>query len=108
MLILPAPPKREEELAEHVDMRQDDVRRLEADGDELKLAPIFKISALRMLTTGKAKEHFDLWELDRDTADPAKAYQQLLGKVQNYSRRSQMDNYFRKRKMCSTEEIPRT
>ena len=55
MLMHPAPPKREEELAEHVDMRQDKMRRLEAHGDELKLAPVFKINALRTLMIGKSE-----------------------------------------------------
>ncbi len=56
--------KREEELAEHVEMWQDMMRRLEAHGDEYKLAPVFKINVLRMLMTGKTKECFGLWEGD--------------------------------------------
>jgi hypothetical protein len=44
MLMHRAPPKREVELAEHVRMWQDKVRRLEAHGEELKLAPVFKIT----------------------------------------------------------------
>ena len=55
-LMHPDPPKREEELAEYVEMWQDKMRRLEAHGDEYKLAPVFKTNALRMLMTGKAKE----------------------------------------------------
>ncbi len=58
----PAPPKREDELAEHVEMWQDKMRRLESHGKEFKLAPVFKINALRMLMASKAKEYFDLWE----------------------------------------------
>ncbi len=46
------PPKKEEELAEHVEMWQDKMRRLEAHGDVYKLAPEFKIDSLRMLMTG--------------------------------------------------------
>ena len=80
-LMHPDPPKREEELAECVEMWQDKMRRLEAHGDEYKLAPVFKINALRMLMTGKAKEYFDLWEADRDPTDAAKTYNELLGKV---------------------------
>ncbi len=38
-------------------MWQDKMRRLEAHGDEHKLAPVFKIGALSMLMTGKAKEY---------------------------------------------------
>ncbi len=55
-LLRPEPPKREEELAEHVEMRQDKRRRLEAHGDENKLAPVQQINALSLLMTGKAKE----------------------------------------------------
>ncbi len=39
MLMNPSPPKREEELAEHVETRQDKMRRLEAHGEEFKLVP---------------------------------------------------------------------
>ncbi len=49
-------PRKEEEFAERVEMWQDKMRRLEAHGDEYKLAPVFKINALRMLMTGKAKD----------------------------------------------------
>ncbi len=58
-LMHPEPPRREEELAEHAEMWQDKMRRLEAHGDEYKLAPVFKINALRMLMTGKAREYVD-------------------------------------------------
>ncbi len=79
----PAPPRRQKELAEHVEMRQAKIRRLEARGDEFKLAPAFKIDALRMLTTGKAKEHFDLSQADRDASGQAKSYEELLTKIKN-------------------------
>ncbi len=52
--------KREEELAERVEMWPDKMRRLKAHGDEHKLAPVFKINGLRMLMAGKAMEYFDL------------------------------------------------
>ena len=45
-------------MAEHVEMWQDRMRRLEATGEEFKLAPVFEINALRMLMAGKAKEYF--------------------------------------------------
>ncbi len=56
MLMHPSPPKREKEVADHVEMWRDKRRRLEADGEEFELAPLCKINALRMLMTGKAKE----------------------------------------------------
>ncbi len=45
MLMHPSPPKREEDLAEHVEMWQDNMRRLEAHGEEFKLSLLFKIKA---------------------------------------------------------------
>ncbi len=83
MLMHPAPLKREDELAEHVEMWQDGMRRLEAHGDEFKLATVFKIDALRMLMAGKAKQYFDLWEADRDTTNPTKSHEELLTKVKD-------------------------
>ncbi len=62
------------------------MRRLEAHGDEYKLAPVYKLNALRMLMTGKAKEYFDLWERDRDSTDAAKSYEELLNNVKDYAK----------------------
>ena len=56
----PSPPQREEKLADHVEMWQDKIRRLEARGEEYKLAPVFKINALSMLMINKARGYFDL------------------------------------------------
>ncbi len=55
MLMHPSPPKQEEHVAEHVEMWRDKKRRLEAHGEEFKLAPLLNINALRMLRTRKAK-----------------------------------------------------
>ncbi len=85
MLMHPAPPKREEELAEQADMWQDKMRRLEAHGDEFKLATVLKMNALRTLMIRKSKEYFDLWEADKDHTDPSKSYEELLAKVKGYS-----------------------
>ncbi len=66
MLMHPSPPKKEEEMAEYVEMWHDKMKRLETHGERFKLAPLFKISALRMLMVGKAKEYLDLWDTDHD------------------------------------------
>jgi hypothetical protein len=92
MLMQPAPPKPEEELAEHVEMWQDKMRRLEADGDEVKLAPAFKINALRTLMIGKSREYFDLWEDDMDHTDPSRSYEELLAKVKDDSKIIKLDS----------------
>ena len=97
MLMAPTAPKREEDLAEHVEMWQDKMRRLEAHGEEFRLAPVFKISALRTLMIGKSMEYFDLWESDKDHTDPSKSYEELLAKVKDYSRRKKLDNTAREK-----------
>ena len=65
---------------------------MEAHGEEFKLAPLYKINALRMLMTGKAKEYFDLWEADHDPTNAAKTYEELLNKVKDYARRRKLDS----------------
>ncbi len=72
------PPKKEEEFAEHEEMWQDEMRRQEAHGDELKLAAVLKVNVLRMLLTGKAKEHLDLWEAHRDEQRVVEQSQRLF------------------------------
>ncbi len=77
---------------EHVELWQDKMRRLEAHGDESKLAPEFKINALRTLRIVKSKEYFDSWEADKDHTDPSKSYEELLSKMKDYSRRRKLDS----------------
>ncbi len=77
MLMHPSQPKREKELADHVEISQDKMRRLDAHGEEFKLPPLYKFNALKMLMTGKAKESFDLWEADHDPTNAAKTYAEL-------------------------------
>ena len=66
------------------------MRRQEANGDECKLTLPFKINALRMLMTGKAKEYFDLWEAHREPTDAAKSYEELLHKVKDHARKRRL------------------
>ena len=91
MLMHPSPHKKEEELAEYVEMWQDKMRRLEVHGEEFKLPPLFKINALRMLMTGTAKEYFDLWEADHDPTNAKKTYEELLNKVEDYAIRHKLN-----------------
>ncbi len=97
MLMDPSPPKKEEELSEYVKKRQDRSRILEGHGEEFKLAPLFKISALRMLMTGKAKKYFDLWEACHDPTNAKKTYEELLNKVAEYARRRKLDTSSKER-----------
>jgi hypothetical protein len=59
---------------------------------DFKLAPLNKINALRTIMTGKAKEHFDLWETDHDPTNAAKTYEDLLNKVKDYARRRKLNS----------------
>ncbi len=68
MLMHPAPPKREEDLAEHVEMWQDKMRRLEAHGNEFTLAFVLKINALRKIV-GSKSGHPRFGEVVRGAAD---------------------------------------
>ncbi len=87
-----APGPAKEELAEHVEAWHDKMRRLEAHGEEFKLAPAFKINALCMHVAGKVKEYLEIWETDRDTTDIAKSNEELLSKVEAYARRRKLDS----------------
>ncbi len=87
----PDPPKREQEIREHVKMWQDRLKRLEAHEHQYKLAPVFKINALRMLMM-EGQGVFRLVEADRDHADPAKSFEELLNKAQDYARKRNLDN----------------
>ncbi len=53
---------------------------------------MYKINALRMLMTGKAKEYFDLREADHDPTNAAKTYEELQNKVKYYGRRRRLDS----------------
>ena len=68
------------------------MRRLEAHGIEYKLVAVFKINALRLLTTGKAREYFDLWEGDSDKTDAAKSFVDLLNKLKDFAWRKKLDS----------------
>jgi hypothetical protein len=75
-----------------MEMWQDKMRRLEAHGEELKLALVFRINALRMLMAGNAKEFVGLWLADHDTTDQAKSYHERLTQVKDYLRRRHLDS----------------
>ncbi len=75
--------------------RQDE--EMEAHGEEFKLAPVFKIIALRMFMTGKAKEYFDFGEADHDTTNAKKTYEELLSKVEDCARARKLDTLAKER-----------
>jgi hypothetical protein len=88
-LMHPELPKKEEDLAEAVDNRVEKVRRLEAHGSKYALAAVFKVTALRCLMVGKAKEYFELWESEHE-ADEAGGFEDILNKVKDYARKKKL------------------
>ena len=68
-LIHPDPPKREEDLSECIDNWCEGMRRLEAHGESYKLAPIFKITAVRRMLVGKSKGRFELWQRELEEGE---------------------------------------
>ncbi len=60
------------------------------------MAPLCKISALRMLMTGKAKKYVDLWEADHDLTIAKKTYEELMNKATDYARRRKFDTTAKK------------
>ncbi len=93
----PSPPKKVEELADNGKVWQAKMRRLEAHGEEFKLALLCKINALRIFLTGNAKEYFDLWEADHHLANAKKTYEELLNKVKDHARRRKLDTTAKER-----------
>ena len=93
-LMHPDPPKKEEDLAEYVDLWCERVRRLEAHGVKYILPPLYKFTALRMMMTGKAADHFEMWQAETD--DDEKGFGRLLDKVRDYARRRKLDDVAKK------------
>ena len=67
------------------------LQRLKSHRDECKLVAVFQINVLRMLTTGKVREYFDLWGGGSDKTDAAKSFMDLLNKFKDFERRRKLD-----------------
>jgi hypothetical protein len=65
-------------------MWRDKMRRLEAHGDELKVAPSSR-------STHCGFKYFGIWEADSDIADVSKSYEEL-SKVKDCARRREVDS----------------
>ena len=90
-LMHPDPPKREEDIAEVLDIWVERVRRLEAHGPKYFLAPLFKVTAMKLMMVGKAKEHFEIWEADHKSEDDG-GYSKIPETVRDYARRKKLDS----------------
>jgi len=89
-LIQPESPKKEEDIAEYVDLWEERINRLEAHGDEYKLSSLYKVTALRQLMVGKAIDHFEIWQASIKPEND-QGFRELIGKVKDFARRKRLD-----------------
>ena len=66
-------------------MRGVRVQRLEAHGSKYVLAPLFRVTALRQMMIGRAKDHCEIWQ--SEISDDETGFNALLDKVKDYARR---------------------
>ena len=91
-LMQPVPPKDEGGLAESIEAWRDKMARLEAHGDDYKMAPVFKINALKSLMVGRGKDLFEVWETAENAAHDEDFFQEVLAKAEDYARKKKLDN----------------
>ena len=85
-VMTPASPKQESEIADHIDRWLERMRILEQMRKEYELPGPFKITALRHLMIGKAKEYFEIVE-SRNPGD----YERILPEIQEYANRRRLE-----------------
>jgi len=90
-LMQPDTPKKEEDMAEAVDNWEDKCKRLTVCGESTNSPPVYKIVALRSLTIGKARDHFDHWEDEDTSLNEDEQFENLLNKVKDYARKKKLD-----------------
>ena len=66
-------------------------RKLESHGNKFGLEPLYKVIALKKLTVGRAKEHFDIWEAEHKHESDC-GFIKCLDKVREYSRKAKLDS----------------
>ena len=78
-------------IAEALDNWEDKCKRLMGYGEKYKLPPVYKIVALRTLTIGKTRDHFDQWEAEDKGVDEDATFENLVNKVKDYARKKKID-----------------
>ena len=61
-----------------------------AHGSTYELPPLFKVTALRQLMIGRAKDNFESWMGDEDS-DTESGFNNILNKVRDFARRRKLD-----------------
>jgi D-3-phosphoglycerate dehydrogenase len=95
-IMAPVPPKSEGELADAVEKWLEGLR-LIGNHKGYEMSYRLRVTALKMIMIGKAKDHFEQWEeeLRDDTEDN---WKKLLGKVQDYATRRRLEANYAKTK----------
>ena len=94
-LMHPDPPKDEGGLADAIEAWYDKMTRLETHGNDYKMAPIFKVNALKFLMVGRSKDFFEIWETEGGSAHDEDFFKDLLCKAKDYARRKKLDSSVR-------------
>ena len=85
-VMTPTPPKTEGDIADSIDKWLETMRSLEEMKDEYKLSDPFKITALKIMMVGRAREHFEQIEL-KEGAD----YSKVLSQCKEYATRRRLE-----------------
>ena len=96
-IIHPEPPKDESGLADAIEGWCNKVIRYEGFGDEYKLPPSIKVSALKMLMVGMSKTYFDMWESDHTGTQDDTFFNSVLAKAKDYARKKKLDTAIRQK-----------
>ena len=95
VIMAPTAPKSEGDMAESVDKWLEGLRLLQSHKG-YRMSIQLRVTALKMLMIGRAKDQFESWEQDMpknmdNDADEDKAWNELLGKVQDYATRRRLE-----------------
>jgi len=91
-VMTPTPPKTEGDIADSIDKWLETMRSLDEMKDEYKLSDPFKITALKIMMVGRAREHFEQIELN-EGAD----YSKVLNQCKEYATRRRLEANMKKR-----------
>ena len=75
------------------------IRQLEIHGEGYKLSGVFKITALKSMMVGKAKDMFEIWEQDekiKSERNENMRFGMLLSKVRDYASKEDLRLHKRK------------
>ena len=95
-IMAPIPPKSEGEIADAVEKWLEGLRII-GNHKGYEMSYRLRVTALRMLTIGRARDQFEIWE-EECRADTEDNWRKLLGKVQDYATRRRLEANYAKTK----------